>query len=96
MNRFNRLITLPLAFALFATAMVAAVGEPVQRPDGAPLDPLPVISDAEPAPALMPVSDESEPAELDQAAATRGAQAARLRWVITLPHARNSCCRRPI
>lgn len=96
MNRFNRLITLPLAFALLATAMVAAVGEPVARPDGGMIEPVIALGGVETAPETLPVSEEAAPAELEQAAASRAEHAARLRWVITLPHARNSCCRRPI
>jgi hypothetical protein len=101
MNRLNRLLTRPLLFALAATAMVAAVGEPVDAPAAERLDPAASISASVPTePALPAVQVEAEAAEVEVevvrgAELSRAENAARLRWLITLPHARNSCCRRP-
>lgn len=95
MNRLNRLITLPLAFALFAAAMVAVLGEPVQAPAGELRDPVVVIGSAEPLQTL-PQADPLDAVDAELSATVRGEHAARLRWLITLPHARSSCCRRPI
>lgn len=91
MNRFHRLLTRPLLFALIATGMVAAVGEPVVS-----------TAELEQESALMIApTAEAEPtmieAELERSSeAARAEHAAKLRWLITLPHARNSCCRRPV
>ena len=93
MNRLNRLFTRPLIFALAAAGMVVAVGEPVEDRFEAE-----VAADlALPVEVALPVSElESDPELATAAEARRGEHAARLRWLITLPHARNSCCRRPV
>jgi hypothetical protein len=88
MNRFHRLMTRPLLFALAAAGMVAMLGEPVAP--GAAADPVlgAKLGEAAPLPAAV-----DEPAMPE---ARRDEHAARLRWLITLPQARNNCCRRPL
>lgn len=88
MSPLNRYLTRPLVFAAFAVATVVAVGEPVQAPVAAQAEPV-----VEALPAAVVVEAEVEPGT---PAAARAHQASRLRWLITLPSARNSCCRRPV
>lgn len=93
MNRLNRLLTRPLIFALVASGMVVAVGEPV----GDRLESEAAVGFELPVEVAVPVGEVE--VELERAAvieARRGEHAARQRWLITLPHARNSCCRRPV
>jgi hypothetical protein len=88
MNRIHRRIIRPLLFALAAAVMVATLGEPVTR--GGPAA---RAAGAElGAAAALPTAGEGQSARQAQ----RGEHAARLRWLMTLPHARNSCCRRPV
>lgn len=87
MNRIHRLITRPLLFALAAAGMVALFGEPI-----APGELADRASGASPGTSsALPTAVGEAPA----AQAQEGEHAARLRWLITLPHARNSCCRTP-
>lgn len=86
MSPLNRYLTRPLVFAALAVATVVAVGEPVQAP---------VAAQAAPVVEALPAAVVAE-AEPGTPAASRAHQASRLRWLITLPSARNSCCRRPV
>ncbi|MCK7592915.1 hypothetical protein [Pseudomarimonas salicorniae] len=99
MNRFHRLLTRPLFFALLATGMVVAVGEPVATPMAAGVGDdtahcaLAAADLGSPVETLeVEVNTETEVVETP----IRAEQAARLRWLITLPHARSSCCRQPV
>lgn len=86
MSPLNRYLTRPLVFAAFAVGTVIAVGEPVQAPS---VEPGTAAGEVQPA-----LADAA--AEPGSPAAVRANQASRLRWLITLPGARKSCCRRPV
>jgi hypothetical protein len=84
MSPLNRYLTRPLVFAVLAVATVVAVGEPVQTPR---------VEQAAPVVEVLPAVAEAETAPPSRQRADRASQ---LRWLITLPNARTSCCRRPV
>ena len=86
MNRLNRDVLLPLAFATSAVSAVVALGEPIEQPAVAP-----VVIEFQAR--EMPVAV----AEVEAAVERVEQKAAHMRWLVTLPSARKSspCCSRP-
>jgi len=90
MNRLTRCLSLSLLFATLGASAVAVFGEPVEN------TPAYDIAEATEAEAIEGLSTELPGVE-PAATGKEAAAASRMRWMITLPGARNrNCCRPPV